>query len=66
MKVFGSFTIALSMMVALTVAFIAGPVEAGPRDNCRQKCSREEEQCKAAAKPNCENEFYTCYLDCDG
>lgn len=26
MKAFGSFTIALSMMVALTVALIAGPV----------------------------------------
>ncbi|KAG0322876.1 hypothetical protein BG000_002782, partial [Podila horticola] len=64
MKTFGSFTIALAMMVALTVAFIAGPVEAN-RFECGQACAGDYYKCIASAKPRCVEDLGQCNSECD-
>ncbi|KAF9380262.1 hypothetical protein CPC16_010389 [Podila verticillata] len=65
MKTFGSFTIALAMMVALTVALIAGPVEANRRE-CTEACGNEYLKCMASAKPRCADDLGQCISECDG
>ncbi|KAK3820658.1 MAG: hypothetical protein JOS17DRAFT_793752 [Linnemannia elongata] len=64
MKTFGSFTITLAMMVALTVALIAGPVEAN-RFECGKACGVVYQNCIHTAKPRCLENFGLCLSDCD-
>ncbi|KAF9906988.1 hypothetical protein EC991_011383 [Linnemannia zychae] len=66
MKTFGSLTIAITMMVALTVAFIASPADAATRFECMGACGKEYQKCTAESKPNCTLELSQCTSDCDG
>ncbi|KAF9329520.1 hypothetical protein BGZ91_000523 [Linnemannia elongata] len=66
MKTFRSFTVAFAMMVALTIALIAGPVDALNRWQCAEACAKEYEKCPASAKPTCDRELAMCISDCDG
>ncbi|OAQ24541.1 hypothetical protein K457DRAFT_1880468 [Linnemannia elongata AG-77] len=66
MKTFGSFTITLAMMVAMTIALIADPVEAATRFECTEACAQEYLKCVEARQPRCVETLGRCNSECDG
>ncbi|KAG0278842.1 hypothetical protein BGZ95_002991 [Linnemannia exigua] len=60
------FTVALAMMVALTITLIAGSTEAATRAQCTNACGNEYLKCVNSGKTGCDRELGYCISDCDG